>query len=85
MFAKNNNNKIIKTLKNKILLVLMIKSCLVGIKVSLLNWSPPKRHKWKMNSNASISNNQMFVGFILFDYCGVHHFRSVKLYQVSNV
>ena len=38
-----------------------------------------------MNSNASISNSQMFIGFILFDYSGVHHFRIVKLYQVPKV
>jgi ribonuclease HI len=68
------------------LLVLIIQCCIVGFKAKLVKWSPPMEvTKIKINTDASISESNVYTGFVLFDHRGIQHFRSVKLCQTQKI
>jgi ribonuclease HI len=48
--------------------------------VQLVRWSPPiEKEKTKVNTDASISDDgQCSIGFVMFDFRGIHHFRYAK-------
>lgn len=48
--------------------------------MQLVRWSPPtEKPKTKVNTDASISEDgECFIGFVMFDFRGIHHFRYAK-------
>ncbi|XP_059433601.1 uncharacterized protein LOC132166741 isoform X2 [Corylus avellana] len=53
--------------------------------VKFVRWSPPTmKQKFKINTHASLSEQYIFLGYVLFDHRGIHLLRRAKAIKIEN-